>query len=201
MKTLKELNPGSDKGDHEHTFNKRSYLDIYDQIFSPLRSQALTLLEIGVLGGKSVKMWKSYFPNAKIIGLDINPEVKVDDDIVLVTGSQDDPQILNYVIDKFAPFDIIIDDGSHVVDHMLTSYKYLWSHVMSGGWYVMEDMLCTYYDAHSAWPGMQYNKDIPHNRREKMDSLLSKIIDDLDHRTGDVNELLIYASQYFLKKV
>jgi cephalosporin hydroxylase len=201
MKSLKELNPGTDKGDCEHIFNNRTYLDIYDQVFSPLRSQAFTLLEIGVLGGKSVRMWRSYFPSARIVGLDINPEVKVDAGIDLVIGSQDDHKVLNDLVTRFAPFTIIIDDGSHVVDHMLTSFNHLWPHVKSGGWYVIEDMLCTYMDAHPNWPGMQYNKNIPHNNRSKIDELLLSVASNLDHRKGDVDEFRVYASQYFLKKI
>jgi cephalosporin hydroxylase len=160
-----------------------------------------TLLEIGVLGGRSVRMWKKYFPNAKIVGLDINPEVKVDPGIELVIGSQSDPQVLEEIASKFGPFRIVIDDGSHVVDHMLASFKYLWPYVEKNGWYVMEDMLCTYSNAHGTWPGMKYNEDIPSNNRSKINEFLVSLITNLDHFRGDTDEIRLYASQCMMRKI
>ena len=37
------------------------YLDIYEEVFSRFRGKPVTMLEIGVLGGGSLQMWKDYF--------------------------------------------------------------------------------------------------------------------------------------------
>src|SRR5258706_9775656 len=54
------------------------YAEHYQSHFGVLRRKRLRVLEIGVggeadsqLGGASLRMWKAYFPNAKIYGLDI----------------------------------------------------------------------------------------------------------------------------------
>lgn len=52
-----------------------NYLEFYERYFAPCRQNRFTLIEVGVYEGASIKMWEEYFPNAKIIGLDINPQV------------------------------------------------------------------------------------------------------------------------------
>ena len=46
------------------------YLNFYERFLSPIRSDVKKVLEIGVLFGQSVKMWRDYFPNAQIVGFD-----------------------------------------------------------------------------------------------------------------------------------
>ena len=48
------------------------YLDIYENYLDKfLSNERLNLLEIGILGGSSLKMWREYFPKATILGADI----------------------------------------------------------------------------------------------------------------------------------
>ena len=50
-------------------------------IFSKYRNKEITFIEIGVLNGGSLFMWRDYFgPHARIIGIDLNPEIKVGKD-------------------------------------------------------------------------------------------------------------------------
>ena len=54
-----------------------TYFDSYDHFFSKYRNQKITFVEIGVLGGGSLFMWRNYFgPEARIIGIDLNPNAK-----------------------------------------------------------------------------------------------------------------------------
>ena len=79
----------------------------------------MRILEIGVLRGASLRLWKSYFhhSNTSLIGVDIAPEcARFDapsDGIHVRIGSQADSEFLARVVDEFGPFDLIIDDGSH----------------------------------------------------------------------------------------
>ncbi|HMH33204.1 MAG TPA: hypothetical protein VK543_09260, partial [Puia sp.] len=58
-------------------FKWHHYFEIYDRHFSRFRNKEINILEIGVLHGGSLQMWKEYFgPKAKIYGIDINPECK-----------------------------------------------------------------------------------------------------------------------------
>jgi len=49
------------------------YMNVYGPIFAPLRSKPIKLLELGVLGGESLRLWRDYFWNGIIMGLDLNP--------------------------------------------------------------------------------------------------------------------------------
>ena len=54
-----------------------TYFDCYDYFFSKYRNKNITFLEIGVLGGGSLFMWRDFFgKQARIIGIDLNPEAK-----------------------------------------------------------------------------------------------------------------------------
>jgi hypothetical protein len=66
--TLDELGLkyGTDKASLHH-----NYLNFYEGFVAPLRDQPLTLLEIGVFQGASLRMWREYFPYAKVVGVDI----------------------------------------------------------------------------------------------------------------------------------
>ena len=59
----------------------------------------------------------------------------------IVIGDQGDPATLDqWVYQTGGNFDVVIDDGSHLNDHMLTSFKHLWPHVVPGGLYFVEDI-------------------------------------------------------------
>ena len=47
---------------------------------------------------------------------------------------------INYIAKEAAPFNFIIDDGSHQGDHIVASFKLLWQHIKPGGYYFIEDL-------------------------------------------------------------
>ncbi len=94
--TLDELaaRHGTDKRVGIHAYTKW-----YEALLSPLRWQPINFLEIGVQNGYSIKMWADYFPNAKLVGIDIDPFCAkfATDRIQIITGSQDNPAITKYL--------------------------------------------------------------------------------------------------------
>lgn len=130
---------GSDKGATAHR-----YTDLYEQHFAPLRRSARKVLEIGIYKGASLLMWRDYFPKAEIYGLDLEA-VHVDSPrIHTLQGDQSDHTLLAQ-IRALGPFDVIIDDGSHIAEHILTTFRELYPSVRPGGYYVIEDMQTAYY--------------------------------------------------------
>jgi hypothetical protein len=123
------------------------YTPEYDRLFAPLRGRAIRLLEIGVggyedplQGGASLRMWADYFPNGRIVGLDLHPKsLDLPDHAVVRQGSQTDPEVLDRLWQEDGPFDIVIDDGSHAVDHVLATFRHLYPRLPDGGLYVVED--------------------------------------------------------------
>ncbi|MBF0265779.1 MAG: class I SAM-dependent methyltransferase, partial [Gammaproteobacteria bacterium] len=99
----------------------RHYFPIYEKHLSPWRNKSINFLEIGVSKGGSLQMWHRFFgPMATIVGIDLDPESKEaeEDGIHVRIGDQGSPEFLQQLIDEFGQFDIIIDDGSHMMEHM-----------------------------------------------------------------------------------
>jgi len=128
----------------KYTTNKLPfYWPIYEKEFFRRREDIKTLLEIGIEGGGSLKIWKNYFPNALIHGVDIQKKCMKEEAkrIKISIGDQADSKFLTTLGD----YDIIIDDGGHMMEQQKTSFKHLFSHVNSGGVYVIEDLLTSYW--------------------------------------------------------
>jgi hypothetical protein len=92
-------------------------------------------------------MWRDYFPNGRIYGLDYFPKPGVADErIRTYQGSQADPLAVAPIITDTPNrlFDIIIDDGSHRSEHVICSFLMLFPYVSEGGWYVVEDTQTSY---------------------------------------------------------
>jgi demethylmacrocin O-methyltransferase len=114
---------------------------MYEHYLSPHREDIESVLEIGILEGRSLRAWRDYFPNAEVYGMDINPQSLFTEDRIQCTlGDQGDQHSLVSVARKYGPFDFICDDGSHVFHHQLVSLLTLWEYVNFGGFYIIEDI-------------------------------------------------------------
>jgi hypothetical protein len=124
-----------------------SYVKWYEALFAPRRWQQLTMLEIGVQTGASIRMWADYFPNARLVGIDIDPRCAqvATNRIQIITGGQENPEIAKWLAGAYPDgFDIVIDDGSHVGEHQLASLNLYFPLVKAGGLYIVEDLHCAY---------------------------------------------------------
>ena len=119
-----------------------NYLVYYWSHFRDVRYQVRSVLEIGLETDRSIRMWEEFFPNAEIIGIDINPACSSFEGgrRRVFIGNQSDPVFLNRVCSEVSsPFDIVIDDGSHMVTHQIASFDFLFPKMSSHGIYVIED--------------------------------------------------------------
>ena len=121
------------------------YFAIYDHLFAGFRHGPISLLEIGVYKGASLKVWRQYFhPESSIVGIDTNPECavfeSVNDNVHIRIGPQQDQDFVAGIVSEFGPFDLIIDDGSHMSSHMIASFNHLFDPgLKDGGLYFVED--------------------------------------------------------------
>ena len=106
------------------------------------------MLEIGVGSGASLHMWREYFPNAKIYGIDNNPDCAKNAENVFI-GNQIDASFLLDVRKKIGTPDIIIDDGGHIGAETIETFKLLFPTVAKGGYYIVEDTHCFYHPLYS----------------------------------------------------
>jgi len=125
------------------------YIPLYDKYFSSFRGRKIKILEIGVSKGGGIKMWRKYFGDKAIIfGIDINPECATIDlpESQIRIGSQTDEKFLDSVIKEMGgDVDIILDDGSHRMDHIQKSLKILFPKLNERGIYVIEDLHTAYF--------------------------------------------------------
>lgn len=143
--------PPSDKGlldqlGHIHGTDKASgghnYLHFYDRFLHVLRDQPITLLEIGVGGGPSLRMWQDYFPLGKIVGMDIHEQCRESQQgrISIEIGDQGNNGDLDRVRQMHGPFDVIVDDAGHDPNCQMSCYKYMFPYLKPGGFYILEDV-------------------------------------------------------------
>jgi 23S rRNA U2552 (ribose-2'-O)-methylase RlmE/FtsJ len=135
----------------------KHYLLIYEQLFQSFKKDNIKILEIGVLRGGSLRLWKDYFgKNSVVYGIDIDPEAKIyeGEGIHVFIGDQGDPKFLQEVIHVAGEFDIVIDDGAHTNYMISTAFEVLYPRTKK--LYIVEDTHALYW-----WFGMySFLKDI-----------------------------------------
>ncbi len=125
------------------------YFPIYDRHFSWYANKSLTFLEIGVARGGSLQMWQRFFgPLAKIVGIDIRERSKSYEapGTFVRIGDQADEQFLQSLIDEFGVPDIVLDDGSHQMEHIAKTFNFLYPRLPKNGVYLVEDLHTAYWD-------------------------------------------------------
>ncbi len=202
---------GTDKA--RHVFLGESYLHIYERYLGPLRTAtSLHLLEIGVRGGHSLRMWKEYFPNAQVYGLDIDPDCgrHAESRIEIVTASQNDASALQALAERAGGFDIVVDDASHINHLTCASLEILFPHLNPGGFYIIEDLGMSWVDyakfaddPHFMEGALKTNlaHGIPiDHHREDLEAAFRRVLYDMDINRGDVEFLHFWSKLAILRK-
>ncbi|MFJ4837377.1 hypothetical protein [Streptomyces sp. NPDC088746] len=157
------------------------YAQHYQRHLEHLKDESFNLLEIGIggysragQGGASLRMWKHFFPKAQIFGMDIQDKSFVDEErITTFIGDQSDPGSLIGVASKIGTLDVIIDDGSHLSPHILTTFETLFPLLKDGGIYAVEDTQTSY------WPEWQGSEDRDDPKTSM--SMLKRLADGLNY--------------------
>jgi len=158
---------GTDKGEvtsksNPYPWPSHNYSDFYEQIFASKRNDVNTVLECGIgsddttiranMGseaaiGASLRVWRDYFPNAQIVGIDIDKnamfsEERIDTYCVDQTSADSIKQFLSETgIEKF---DVIIDDGLHKFSANKSLFEHTADYLSHNGVYIIEDI--SYYN-------------------------------------------------------
>jgi len=127
---------------HENFFQE------YDFNFKDFRDKKdLRILEVGVQGGGSLGMWRQYFDDPLVVGMDIDPAcLKWQRERVRICiGDQENEETLRRVEQEYGPFDIVVDDGGHTMKQQLVTFETLFPLLIPGGMYVIEDLHTSYW--------------------------------------------------------
>jgi hypothetical protein len=185
--TLDEIaiKTGTDKSSTWH-----NYTEIYQKYFEPLRKHPIKFLEIGIDKGASVLMWDIYFEHqdSQLFFIDINPNaVQNCNDFVAnkiltsrvrnyVADQSNKEQLVNLIELTGGDFDIIIDDGGHRIEQQVTSFIALFPFVKKGGFYIIEDLLTSFWPS-SGGAMIDNNKVAPHTTIR----FLTNLVDDINY--------------------
>ncbi len=145
---------GADKrvGDH-------SYVAPYDAHFNGRRKSVRKVIEIGIggydnpnKGGASLRVWRRYFPNAEVIGVDLHRKCFRGKRITVERCDQGNSEQMASLAERHGPFDIVIDDGSHIGRYTIATFRALFSALSADGIYVIEDLHTSYDEAFEGGP-------------------------------------------------
>ena len=184
---------------------RHDYMRHYQRHLAPLRREAIVLLEIGVggykiaEGGASLGVWQSYFPRGRIHGLDVHEKHVPGPRITVHQGSQADEDSLRALGERIGPLDVVIDDGSHVGRHIITSFTALFPYLKPGGWYIIEDMETAYVPFFGGGPPGEPNTSVQLTK-DLVDSVNRSCFEASTTVTWDVDELHVYEQIAFMHK-
>lgn len=145
---------GSDK-------DRNGYSPLYHTLFDKMKNDTLNVLEIGIgtmipgarssmvgyslpgyAPGGSLRAWRDYFVNSRIIGMDVQPDTQFSEERIetYLCDSTIKEDVDKRMSELGIQFDIIIDDGCH---YDLSQYKTLenfYPYLKQGGIYIIEDI-------------------------------------------------------------
>ncbi|RDC58999.1 8-demethyl-8-alpha-L-rhamnosyl tetracenomycin-C 2'-O-methyltransferase [Alteripontixanthobacter maritimus] len=124
-----------------------TYFDTYDHLFAKYRGKPITFVEIGIFGGGSLFMWRDYFgPEARIIGIDFNPNAKKweKDGFEIFIGNQSDEGFWENFVKEIGPVDVVLDDGGHTYEQQIITVESLLANMKDGGTLAVEDTHTSY---------------------------------------------------------
>jgi cephalosporin hydroxylase len=163
-----EIDPkyGTDKG------GPKSYIEnFYEEKFSTLADSDITLVEIGVRSGASLKLWREYFSKANIIGIDdfsdlndhqipVNKSWIYSKNVKFIIGDAYNEEVANQIRDKI---DILIDDGPHTFESHVQLLSLYLPRMNKNGIIIIEDISYDYNRLYSVIPEQYRDTSVVHD--------------------------------------
>lgn len=147
---------GSDK-------DRNGYSATYHSLFKNIRDREIDFMEIGIgtmipgvyssmvgyalpgyAPGGSLRAWRDFFVNGKIVGVDVQPdtqftEERIETHLCDTMNSEATKELFEKLDGR--KFDVILDDGAHYDECQLSTFKNFFPHVKPGGYYIIEDVV------------------------------------------------------------
>ena len=172
----------------KHSFIKSKYLsnkhinyfDVYDDLFKNFVDKKIIFVEVGILNGGSLFMWRDYFgKNARIIGIDLNPASKrfEKEGFEIFIGDQQKPEFWNFFFNKVGNIDILLDDGGHTNEQQTVTTENCIEKINDEGLLVIED-------THTS-----YMKEFDNPSEKSFVNFSKRNIDCINYRFPSIDEL------------
>lgn len=125
-----------------------SYFPAYERILSSFAGKEITLVEVGVFNGGSLFMWRKFLgPNARIVGIDLNPDALEWEKhgFEIHIGDQGSEEFWEDLFRKIGPVDVLIDDGGHTNLQQVVTTHHAINNIRDGGVLIVEDVHTSYF--------------------------------------------------------
>lgn len=170
------------------SYNKSKYLSIkydsyflvYEELLEKYVGKPITFVEVGVLNGGSLFMWRDFFgAEARIIGVDLNPLAKKweKDGFEIFIGSQSDPEFWDDFFRQVGPVDILLDDGGHTNPQQILTTIAAIEHINNGGLLIVEDVHTSYF------------RDFGNPSKYSFINFSKRVVDSINSRFPSVNDV------------
>ena len=180
------------------------YFDIYERHFGRFRGKSPVMIEIGVQNGGSLDMWKEYFGDGcQIVGIDIDPNCKKHETegIDIFIGSQDDSILIESILSKYPKVDIVLDDGSHFMSHMISSFEMLYNRISPNGVYMVEDTHTCYWNEFGGGVGREGSfMEFVKHKLDEINAVHSRGMVPISEFTRSTDSISIYDSVVVFEK-
>ena len=182
----------TNKGSHFFLKNLKhvghGYDVFYEKVFKENRTKSLNIMEFGIHHGDSLAALSSYFPNAKIVGVDRNPfttnykSKKIRTLHCNVSSKKNLENLSNYLSKDY---DYIIDDASHNPIHQKLTFFSMFKNLKSGGLFVIEELNFFQSEPNKDDPNQNFLRNLLIDVSKKSETILKskyndKIIDFID---------------------
>ncbi len=157
-----------------------SYFLVYEELLKKYVGKPITFVEVGVLNGGSLFMWRDFFgAEARIIGVDLNPLAKKweKDGFEIFIGSQSDRRFWDEFFRQVGPVDILLDDGGHTNPQQILTTVAAIDHINDGGLLIVEDVHTSYF------------KDFGNPSKYSFISFAKRVVDSINSRFPSVNDV------------
>lgn len=115
------------------------YDHFYEKHLKPYTKNPINMLEIGIRGGGSIKIWREYFhQDSNIYGGDITPFNKIENANCYQIDMYSQ-EALNLFEESY--FDIVIDDGPHTYESFEKVISLYFSKIKPNGILIIEDII------------------------------------------------------------
>ncbi len=165
-----------------------SYFFTYEDLLGRFRQRPVVFVEVGILSGGSLFMWRDYLgPHARIIGVEFNPAAQKwrDHGFEIFIGDQSDPEFWRTFFEEVGPVDVVLDDGGHTNEQQIVTAMACAPNIKDGGLLIIEDVHTSYF------------RDFGNPSRRSFANFAKRMIDGMNGRYPRVpalkNPILKYA--------
>ena len=157
----------------EPTIKVNTYFPVYADLFKHLIGANCTFIEVGVLSGGSLFMWRKWLgEKARIIGIDLNPEAVKwrGHGFEIYIGDQADPNFWKNTFKDIGSFDVLLDDGGHQSFQQIITAVAAIQHAKSDCLVVVEDTCTSFmkeFEGHGNHSFLEYAKAATDNLTAK----------------------------------